>query len=300
VTTSVRFGVMAYDYPASEMVEIAKLAEELGFDGFWVGEHLLWPVGYDGHHPTRDAQAEAAEPIIHGGSHLPDPWPVFGAVAQATGRILIGSAVYLAIARHPLATARSAASVVDLSGGRLLLGVGSGWLREEFEALGVPFHGRGAALDECLEILKAALNGGTLKHDGDRWSFPTVQVVPAPVHLPIIVGGNVPAAFRRAARIGDGWINSGYATLENVTRARDGIQAELAKVGRDGDGFRYWVRPAEFVPKESQRFAEAGFCDQIFPSDEMWPRGAQDLAEKQASMRRWAERFGMGVFGSAA
>jgi len=292
-TDPVRFGVMAYNYTATEMIEIARTAETLGFDGFWVGEHLLWPVGYGGFHPTRDAVTEIVDPIIGPLTELPDPWAVFGAVAVATSRIRIGSAVYIATARHPLASARSAASVADLSEGRLLLGVGAGWVREEFEALGLPFDGRGAVFDEWLDVFRAALHGGPFEHAGEHWSFPSIQVVPRAVHVPLIIGGNIPRAYRRAARHGDGWINSGYATLDTLSRSRDAIAAELARAGRSNDPFQFWVRPERFEPEESQRFAQAGFHDQIFPADDMWPRGPQSFDEKRAQMREWACRFGV-------
>src|SRR5690606_25268586 len=108
---------------------------------------------------------------------------------------------------NPLLLARHTISAHDLSSGRFLLGTGAGWLREEFDAVGVPFEERGSRLAETIEILKAAWRGGYFSHQGKHFQFPSVQITPHPVNIPLVCGGNSGPALRRVAEVADAWIN---------------------------------------------------------------------------------------------
>ena len=152
-----------YDVTPSEVAEIAVAAEAAGFDSLWLGEHLLLPAGYDAVHPTKDEATERAAPIVATGTRLSDPLVALAAAAARTDRIRLATGIYLVNLRHPLVTARAAATLQDLAGGRFVLGVGSGWLREEFDALAIPFEERGARLEESLHILRRGLGGRCLR-----------------------------------------------------------------------------------------------------------------------------------------
>jgi len=290
----VQYGLFVYDVAPSEIVEIAVAAEEIGFHALWLGEHMLWPVGYNGHHPTQDAEKERTAPIIGASTLLPDPLVTLGAAAAATRTILLGTSVYLVTARHPLLSARAAASVANLAPGRFRFGLGAGWLREEFDALEVDFASRMTQFEEAVALLRSAWQGGTFEHLGEHWHVPEVQVVPERIDVPVILGGNSRRALNRAARLGDGWINSGLAHLDDVGLWRAQLEEELNDLGRDASAFEMWVRPTICTAPESERFASAGFRNQVFMIGELWPKGP-DLATalKIEGLRSRAEEFGI-------
>jgi probable F420-dependent oxidoreductase len=159
---------------------LVRAAEEAGYDSLWVSDHLLLP---------RDGF------ISHG--HQPDPLAMLGWLAAATERVGIGTSVLVLPYRDPAVVAKVAGTADSLSGGRVRLGVGAGWLKEEFDALGVPFGERGERTDAALRTLRSLW-----ADDGDMSASPTG----APGHaIPLLVGGNSPPAVRRAIRLGDGW-----------------------------------------------------------------------------------------------
>src|SRR5204863_1067284 len=124
-----------------------------------------------------------------------------------------------------------------------LLGTGAGWLKEEFDAVGVPFETRGARLDETIEILKKAWAGGWFSHQGAQFQFDELQISPHPVKVPLICGGNSGPALRRVARVADGWINSAMVTLDEAKALRETIEAARKARGTDRRAFEYFVRP---------------------------------------------------------
>ncbi len=164
-------------------------------------------------------------PILGPDSRLFDLFTVIGAIGARTQRLTVATGIYLLPLRSPVLTALAAATAQELTGGRLCLGVGSGWLPEEFEALGVPFARRGALLDEYIDVVRAALAGGAFEHHGDAVDVGPVQVTREPVGLPIVIGGVTERAVRRAALRGDGWYNPSTTSLSECARLRDRIEA---------------------------------------------------------------------------
>ena len=218
------FSVSVYDLTATELIDIARTAEAAGFDGLWLGEHVLQPIGYGSIHPSHAASepADSRYPtIVSPSTRLLDPLVALAAAAAVTNHIRLGTAIYLLPLRHPLLTARAVATLTGLAPGRFSLGVGAGWLEEEFQALEIPFRGRGARHEEALRVLRAALAGGPFDHDGDCFRFQTVQVSPDPVPVPLVLGGNSRAALRRAALLADGWFASGNPAFEDAAALVD-------------------------------------------------------------------------------
>jgi probable F420-dependent oxidoreductase len=222
-----RIGLSTYNVTTGELLDLARSADEAGFDSLWLGEHLVLPCGYESSHPTHvagDATPAADNPfptIVEATTELTDPMIALAAAAALTSRIRLATGIYILPLRHPLVSARSAATLHDVSGGRFMLGVGAGWLREEFDALGVPFADRGHLQDECLEVIKAALAGGPFHFTGKYFSFDEVQVTPRPVEVPLVLGGNSDRALARAARLADAWFASGTPSLEEAVGLRD-------------------------------------------------------------------------------
>lgn len=185
----------------------ARSAESAGIDDLWVADHIAIPPD----------NAEGSE-----GRYV-DPLATLAFVAGATRRIRLGTGVLVLPYRPPLATAKWVASIQELSDGRLLFGVGVGWMEAEFRAVGVPYARRAAITDETLAFLRRCFAADETEANGQRFLFK-----PRPAPPPIIVGGAPPHALRRAVRYGDGWMPIGA----NADALRAPV-AELAAMAAD-------------------------------------------------------------------
>lgn len=190
----------------------ARFAEALGYHFAMISDHVAVTGDVHGRYPA---------PFY-------DPFTTLAWLAGITRKIELGTTVVILPYRHPLQTAKMATMVDRLSGGRLIFGVGVGWAREEFDALGVPFHRRGAMSDDYLAAIREFWTGDVVSHDGPFVSFREVHTGPRPVrhpHPPIWVGGSSDAALRRAVRLGDGWhpirFKLGWLTETGLPRLRD-------------------------------------------------------------------------------
>lgn len=196
------------------ILAVAEAAEALGFDALWTADHLVLPI-----------ETQTSYPYVRGAKIRLDPSHAFfeplialAAVATKTTRIRLGVSVYLAALRHPIAVAKQVASLDRLSNGRMILGVGAGWIPEEYATLGIPFAERGRFLDEHIEAMRTLWRDDAPRYAGKHYRFDGIGFEPKPLRrdVPIWVGGNSPAARRRAARLGDGWhvIDMPMAELE--------------------------------------------------------------------------------------
>jgi probable F420-dependent oxidoreductase len=182
----------------------AQLAEELGYHFVMISDHVA---------NTPDVEAPFPAPFY-------DPFIVLAWLCEVTKKVEIGTTVTILPYRHPLQTARMAANIDQLSGGRLIFGVGAGWARQEFEALGIPFEHRGAIANEYLSVIRDFWTKETISHTGSFVSFRDVTTGPRPAQLPrppIWVGGSSEGALRRAVRFGDAW----HPTRVRIDRLKD-------------------------------------------------------------------------------
>jgi len=279
-------GVSAYGYEPADLLTFARCADELGVDCFWVGEHYVTPRTVASEHPSLTAAKYEEGEILASNVRIYDPWVLLGVVAGATARLKIGTAICVAPMLHPLLLARAAVSAHELSGGRFLCGVGAGWLKEEFDALAVPFSERGSRTDETIEILRKAWDGGYFEHHGAHFHFKSLQVTPLRVRIPLVCGGNSPPALRRAGRVADGWLNSSLVSLEDALRLREAIEAERRVQGTGHRPFTYFVRPASCAPQEVERFTAEGFDNIVFWGHDVWSPKPGDPAEKRDKLAR--------------
>ena len=212
-------------------VAFARAAEAAGFESIWTVEHVVVPTEYASpypYSPTGKMPGTVDSPI-------PDPLIWLTYVAAATSAIRLATGILILPQRNPVVLAKETATLDQLSGGRLLLGIGVGWLKEEFDAIGVPFAERGARTDEAVAALRALWTQDAATHHGRFSDFTDCVLRPHPVQpsIPIHVGGHTDAAARRAGRLGDGFFPAG------------GDHDELARLFERGapDGARPRPRP---------------------------------------------------------
>ncbi len=188
--------------PASAL-EICRRAEALGFDSVWGGEHVVIPANIESRYPyTKDGRLRAGpeKPIL-------DPLIWLSYVAAAAPTLKLGTCILILPQRNPLVLAKELATLDLLSGGRVELGIGVGWMREEFDALGIPWERRGARNDEYVAAMRALWANEVTEFHGEFVDFDPVTCSPRPVNgrIPILVGGDTPVAIQRAARLADGY-----------------------------------------------------------------------------------------------
>jgi probable F420-dependent oxidoreductase len=194
-----------------QLLDVARGAEEAGFHGVLISDHLFFPAKLTSRYPY----SPDGRPGFDGTTPFPDPWPAIAAMAAVTTRLRFGTMVYILPLRHPLEVAKTVGTVAVLSGGRVALGCGAGWIREEYDALGVDFRTRGRRYSEMIELLRRTWAGGTVEHHGTCFDFEPFQMSPTPAEpVPIYLGGLGRPALRRAARLGDGWIGTGQDPSE--------------------------------------------------------------------------------------
>jgi probable F420-dependent oxidoreductase len=211
--------------------DLATRAERLGFESLWTVEHVVVPSGYESKYPY-DRSGKMA-----GGAEefdLPDPLIWLAYVAAVTEKIKLATGILILPQRNPLVTAKEIASIDALSGGRMVLGVGVGWLEEEFDALGVPFSDRGRRLDDYIEAMRALWTQDKASVHNTYASFDNCISRPRPVggSVPIVVGGHSRAAARRAARLGDGFF-PGNGNLDDIKGVLQVFASECTAAGRD-------------------------------------------------------------------
>ena len=192
---------------AASISMLAFRAEELGYDSVWVSDHIAIPTAITSTYPYGPPGSFNPEAT----KNFWEPFAVLAFVAGMTKRVQLGTSVIVLPQRPPLLIAKQWATLDALSGGRAILGIGAGWMREEFEALGFGqlFDRRGIATDESIKILRAAwTTDGPIEHHGEAYQFGPVLMEPKPARaegLPIWVGGHGKRSIRRAAELGDGW-----------------------------------------------------------------------------------------------
>jgi probable F420-dependent oxidoreductase len=290
-----RIGITAYGMEASDLLALAVAAEGAGFSSLWIGEHIVLPVGYASEHPSTSQpgqQRHHTGPIVDPDTPLTESLVALGAIAAATTRLEVGTAIYLLALRHPLLVARGVAAVQDLAGGRFLLGVGTGWLSEEFEALSIDFATRVSRFDEAATVLKAALAGGPFEHHGRHFDTGgVVQLTRDPVPVPLVYGGNTERALWRAATGADGWFASGTPSFDEAIRLRDRLLRIRAGEGRTTP-FRCFMRVSGSDPSHLARYVEAGFEDILVWADQVWRPDASPV-DRRAGLERAAAAFGL-------
>jgi len=282
-----------------QYVEIARFAEEVGFEGVTVPDHLVVPT-----------QVKTPYPYTPDGTTWwpvdtpwPDPWVTLTAMGTATRRLKLGSNIYLAALRDPFTAARSIATAAVLTGERVVCGVAAGWLKEEYDLVGIDFKTRGKRLDEMIAVWRKLWTGQEVEHHGEVFAFEHALLSPVPEnHIPVWVGGGSKPALRRAAR-NDGWLGVPmfHKQLLETTRA---LQAMRADYGKAAEPFDVVLSPIERMTPDIQAEFESAGAHHVMalpwtPSPwgrAAWVKEGEDhtrLDVKCKAMERYAQQAGL-------
>ena len=232
----------------------ARKADQLGFRSLWIFEHTAFP--------TAIPESYGKIPFSPEMSFL-EPVTTLAYLAAETTRIRLGTGILLLALRHPLQVAKAISTLDVFSGGRAMLGVGLGWLAEEYQALGVPFGQRVGRVRESVEVLRKIWTSGKLRHEGRYYPFSEVTSYPLPVQTggpPIWFGGFAKPALKRAVELGDGWLGTG-GRLDKVCRKVSMVRQQAQESGKEGFQIAVGASP-EVSREEVDQLRQAG-ADQI-------------------------------------
>jgi probable F420-dependent oxidoreductase len=268
-------------------VPIAQALERAGFEALWISDHVATPLEYKRIYPYN----ESGEPGYTPETPLLDIWPIMGALAACTKTLLLGSGVLILPIRNPFLTAHAVVTVHNLSHGRFLFGVGTGWMEEEFTVLGESFAARGARTEEILDVLDKLWTGKPTSHQGRFYNFPLVTHPPAPVTpIPLVGCGLSDGMLRRTARRMDGWYGPAVKLDVSV-----GAVAELDKLraeyGREGSFDNYVRLDGSFDEANLERHREGGVEHLVVNMALLGIPAAAGLEERVEAIERAGERL---------
>jgi len=279
-----KFYVSPAFLPTLEMVELAKAADDLGYEGFGIPDHvvnletLATPYPY-----TRDG--ERRWPPF---TDWPDPWVLIGALALVTERLHFVTTVFIPGMRDPYSVAKAVGTAAHLAGGRVELGIGVGWCEEEFALLGQRFDRRGRRTDEMLELLRELWAPGWTEFDGEFYRTPRLEMEPTPPRIPILVGGLSEVALRRAAR-NDGWIGD-LITTERAIASAGRLRELRAENGLGMDDFTIMTPLVDaFTAADYERAEVAGITHVLTQPWMFYSGPTATTAEKVDGMKRFRE-----------
>lgn len=243
-------------------IELARIAEEVGFESLWTVEHTVVPTGYTSTYPY----SETGKMPGNEQAEIPDPLVWLAYVAAVTTHLRLATGVLILPQRNPVTLAKELATLDVLSNGRMELGIGVGWLREEFDALGVPFEDRGARTDDYVAALRTLWAPDDDTYHGPYVAFDDANSYPKPVQpggIPVVVGGHTTVAARRAGRLGDGFFPGAFRPGE-LEPLLDTMQHAARDAGRDPAAIEVTAGGA-FDYDGAARLADAGVDRLVIP-----------------------------------
>jgi probable F420-dependent oxidoreductase len=268
-----------------ELVALATTGDEHGWSTLSVSDHLINPVETRSTYPyTKDGTRRWDM-----GTPWPDPWITIGHLAAVTQRLRFLTTVYILPARTPVHVAKQVGTAAVLSGNRVGLGIGMGWMEEEFDAMGTPFAKRGKRADEMLEVLRKLWTGDVVEHHGEFFDVPPLEMLPAPTEpVPVYVGGVSEAALRRAARH-DGWV-SDLHTIDELAAIRAQIERYREEYGRTDVPFSVFGSARDAWDLDGyRRVHEAGVTHLITMPWYFYAGADADVAGKVEGIKRFAD-----------
>ncbi|WP_166903464.1 LLM class F420-dependent oxidoreductase [Mycobacterium sp. DL440] len=280
-----KFGSHIMGISLRHMPDVAHAFELNGIDSVWVPEHLVFPAKIPATYPYTDSGL----PEITPDTPSYDPWAVLSFIAAGTTTLMLATNVYILTLRHPLLTARSVVTVDRLSGGRVILGAGVGWLEDEFDYVNMPFKTRGKRADASIDAIRRLWSEDVIEVHDEHFDFGPVKFQPKPVQkpsIPIHIGGSSPAACRRAGRLGDGWIELGSKSLDDFKTKLAIVMKARAEAGRDGPFEVTMPSPLDTSLDGFKRLEDAGVTRVVVAPQA--PEGERPTAQAWAD---WSKRF---------
>ena len=271
--------------PPEMLPRLAKVAEDAGFHGVMLVDHMFVPEQFDTT-GTLYSTSQDGTPFWDEEDPWPDPWAAIGAMAAVTSRLRFSTCIYILPLRNPFDVAKSLATLSVMTGNRVALGCGAGWMREEYAALGIDFATRGQRYTEMIEVMQRLWRREMVEYHGEIFDFPRLQMSPAPTaDIPLYLGGNAKVAKRRAARYADGWITHRFRRREIAGMVGE-MQEMLGAEGRAKDPFEIIV-PAGSSMDAYKQFRDEGVTGIVnLPTlDEVGPRASLD------DMTRYIESY---------
>ena len=229
---------LALPFTATDhIVPLAQKAEELGFEGVGLPDHVFVPELIKSKYPY----SPDGSPPFERTAHHPDVWAMISAMAMATTKLRFTLTTYILPLHDVFDTARGAATAAVLAKGRMHMSVGVGWMKDEFDIKGMEWKRRGRRTDEMIEVMRKLWSGVPVEHHGEFYDFPPINMQPSPAaQIPILIGGSSQPALRRTAALGDGWIGHGH-TVEGTGAILDDIARLRAEAGRTNEPFEILV-----------------------------------------------------------
>lgn len=264
-------------------VRVAQAAERAGFESIWAVDHVVVPKGYSSKYPyDPSGRIPSGEETV-----FPDPLIWLAYVAQATTTLRLGTAILIVPQRNPVVLAKQLATLDQLSGGRVILGVGVGWLREEFEAVGVPFEGRGLRAEEAIAAMRALWTEECATYHGETVSFSDCYLRPQPADgtIPVHIGGHSRTAARRAGRMGDGFFPFAVPRDE-VPALLDVARENAREAGRDRSSLE--VTMESYVPGGADAVADVKSLQAVGATRVLLPAGMFG-ADPEGSLGRYGD-----------
>jgi probable F420-dependent oxidoreductase len=281
----VDFAMVAAYQPVDQLVPLARAAEEHGFRAFSLADHVIDLEQVRTPYPYTPDGKRRWEPDVD----WPDPWVSVGALAQVTTRLQFFTSIYVAAMRNPFVVAKAVGTAAALSGGRVALGIGVGWCREEFELLEQDFGTRGRRTDEALALMRELWKPGWTEFDGEFYRCDRLVMKPEPpASIPVWVGGLSDVALRRAAR-NDGWVGD-MATVDEAVEVATRLRVLREEQGRGDVPFE--VAPAltdALTPDDFARASEGGVTLCMTMPWMYYCRQDAPLADKLDGVRRFRE-----------
>ena len=279
---------ISYSSP-EDCVALACTAEQAGFDGVSLAEHIFHPLHLSSSHPYSPPDAPAFEVE----EQWAEVWTTIAAMGMVTERLQFATAVNVLPLHNPFEIAKTTGTVARLTNNRVALGCGAGWMREEFDAFGVDFHTRGKRFDESIRLLRALWTGRPVTFHGDFFDVNDVIMMPPPLKpVPIWVGGRSKAAIRRAALQADGWIATGEPVDETI-RIMSDIHALRKDAGLTNAFEMMAIQPFAALTKETvSELADAGATSiKNFTFKFVIESPQASLSDKQDYLKRVGDEF---------
>lgn len=270
----------------ADMVEIAKAADEHGFEAISFSDHVVHPESIATPYPYTDDGSRRWEAF----TDWPDPWVMIGAMATVTKRIKFTQNIFVLPMRNPFLVAKAVGTAAVVSENRVILTVGVGWSKDEFVLMQQDFHTRGKRCDEMIQVMRKLWTGDMVEHHGKYYDFDRLEMNPAPsAYIPIWTGGISEAAFKRAARLADGWLSDLQSSAEIIACVRK-IKAYQREYGREDHPLSVMATPNDAFDIDSyKRLADEGVTHILTQPWPFYYGDSEKLQDKVDGVRRYAD-----------